>query len=99
MAVTQAVPENIPSVLHWAAREFGSIEALVDEKERYTYASLEIAVQRVARALIASGVQAGDRVSIWAPNSATWLLTSLGIYAAGAIMVPVMLSSLGIAWI
>jgi len=87
--VTQAVPENIPSVLHWAAREFDSIEALVDEKERYTYASLEIAVQGVARALIASGVQAGDRVSIWAPNSATWLLTSLGIYAAGAIMVPV----------
>ena len=89
MAMTEPAPETIPSVLHWAAREFDDIEALVDEKERYTYASLETAVEKVARALISSGVEAGDRISIWAPNSAIWLLTSLGIYAAGAVLVPV----------
>jgi HIP---CoA ligase len=89
MAMTEPVPETIPAVVHWAAREFVDIEALVDEKDRYPYASLETAVEKVARALISSGVEAGDRVSIWAPNSAIWLLTSLGIYAAGAVLVPV----------
>jgi acyl-CoA synthetase (AMP-forming)/AMP-acid ligase II len=87
--MTEPVPETIPSVIRWAALEFGDIEALVDEKERYTYATLETAVEKVARALISSGVEAGDRVSIWAPNSAVWLVTSLAIYAAGAVLVPV----------
>jgi acyl-CoA synthetase (AMP-forming)/AMP-acid ligase II len=87
--VTGRLPETIPSVIHWGACEFPDIEALVDEKERFTYATLEAAVEKVARALISSGVEAGDRVSIWAPNSAIWLVTSLAIYATGSVLVPV----------
>ena len=42
----------------------------------------------VARSLIASGVEPGDRVAIWAPNSAAWITAALGVLAARAWLVP-----------
>ena len=42
----------------------------------------------VARSLIASGVQPGDRVAVWAPNSAAWISAALGALAARAWLVP-----------
>jgi acyl-CoA synthetase (AMP-forming)/AMP-acid ligase II len=44
---------------------------------------------RVARALDVSGVRPGDRVALWSPNSARWIAASFGVYAAGAVLVPV----------
>ncbi|MDQ1423704.1 MAG: HIP---CoA ligase, partial [Acidimicrobiaceae bacterium] len=38
--------------------------------------------------LIASGIQPGDRVALWAPNSVEWIIASFGVYAAGAVLVP-----------
>ena len=46
---------------------------------RYTYAELQRHVDRVARGLLALGVEKGDRVGIWSPNTAEWVLTQ---YAA-----------------
>ena len=43
----------------------------------------------MAGAFIASGLEPGDRVSIWAPNSAAWVITSLAVYAAGGVLVPI----------
>ena len=37
----------------------------------------------------ALGIEPGDRVSIWAPNSAEWIVAALGIFRAGAVLVPV----------
>ncbi len=45
-------------------------------------------VRRVGRALIALGVQAGDRVAICGPNVPEWLLANLGTLAAGAVPAP-----------
>ncbi len=42
----------------------------------------------VARSLIASGVEPGDRVAVWAPNSAAWISAALGALAARAWLVP-----------
>ena len=42
----------------------------------------------MARALAATGVEPGDRVALWAPNSARWIAASFGVYAAGAVLVP-----------
>ena len=42
----------------------------------------------VAGSLIASGVQPGDRVAVWAPNSAAWISAALGALAARAWLVP-----------
>ena len=38
--------------------------------------------------MIASGVQPGDRVAIWAPNSWEWLVTALGCQSVGGVVTP-----------
>jgi acyl-CoA synthetase (AMP-forming)/AMP-acid ligase II len=82
------LPQTIPGVVERAATEFATLEALVDERDRLTFAQLAAGATTTAQALIASGIKAGDRVAIWAPNTTEWVLAALGIYAAGAVVVP-----------
>jgi len=67
---------------------FAGIEALVDGDVRLTFAELRDAVVRAARAHIAAGLGAGDKVAIWAPNIAEWVVSALGVVAAGGVLVP-----------
>ena len=46
-------------------------------------------MSEVARALIADGIAPGDRVAVWCPNTAAWVLAALGALTAGATLVPV----------
>ena len=55
---------------------------------RLTYARLAEEVDRYAHAFMASGVAAGDRVAVWAPNCAEWMLAALGLLRAGGVLVP-----------
>jgi acyl-CoA synthetase (AMP-forming)/AMP-acid ligase II len=64
-------------------------DAVVTESRRVTYAELEATVGRAARALIAAGIERGDRVALWAPNSLEWIVAALGITTAGGVLVPV----------
>src|SRR5262245_44257132 len=80
-------PRTIPKVLERAARRFGDQEALVEGDLRLSYIELAQRADEVARALIASGIERGDRIAIWAPNSATWVIAALGIHRAGAAIV------------
>jgi acyl-CoA synthetase (AMP-forming)/AMP-acid ligase II len=82
-------PATVPAALERAARDFGEAEAVVDRSDRWTFAQLHAESLRVARALAASGIRPGDRVGLWSPNSARWIATSFGVYAAGAVLVPV----------
>ena len=82
------LPQTIPAIVERAAREYASLEALVDERDRITFPQLADAAVTVARALISSGVEPGDRVAIWAPNTTEWVQAALGVYAAGAVIVP-----------
>src|SRR4051794_37713000 len=72
-----------------AAARTGSAEAGVDGDRRGDFVSLCSAVDDAARALIASGIQRGDRVAIWAPNSLEWIVAALGITTAGGVLVPI----------
>jgi fatty-acyl-CoA synthase len=54
---------------------------------RWTYAELAARVDRVARALVAIGLRPGDRLGIWAPNCAEWLLVQYASAKAGVILV------------
>jgi HIP---CoA ligase len=81
-------PSSIPDALRRASAQGPDVEAVVDGAERVTYAELLTLSETVGRALIASGVERGDRVAIWAPNSARWIVASFGVYAAGAVLVP-----------
>jgi len=80
--------ESVPGLLSFAAERFGDREAVVDGPVRLTFSELAAQALEVTRALIASGVEPTDRVGIWAPNSARWVLTALGTLGAGAVLVP-----------
>ena len=54
-----------------------------------TYAELFDEARTFAAALVASGVEPGDRVAIWAFNSAEWVVAALGLWQAGAVLVPI----------
>ncbi|WP_433196386.1 FadD3 family acyl-CoA ligase [Nocardia sp. CA-107356] len=80
--------QTTPMALHDAARVFGAAPALGDGPVRLDWTQLLAAVQEVARALIARGVQSGDRVAMWAPNTHHWVVAALGAHYAGAALVP-----------
>lgn len=54
---------------------------------RWSYAELDVEVDLVARGLMATGVEKGDRVGIWAPNCAEWVILQLATAKIGAILV------------
>src|SRR3954447_1516605 len=71
------------------AERFADREALVDvaQGKRWTYADLRADVDRLARALLATGVRTGDRLGIWAPNCSEWTLVQYATAKLGAILV------------
>ncbi len=83
---------TIPAMLRATASEHGEREAVVDTSAeptvRLTYAEVNERVDQVAAAVIAAGVQPGDRVAIWAPNCWEWIVALLGLQSAGAVLVP-----------
>lgn len=80
---------TIPSVLQRAASMFGALEAIVEPPDRVTFDEVATLVDERARAFIASGVEPGDRVALWAPNGLEWILMSFAVYATGAVLVPI----------
>ncbi|WP_106972442.1 FadD3 family acyl-CoA ligase [Streptomyces yerevanensis] len=79
---------SIPGLVRAAADRYGDAEAVVEGRTRISYAELGARVERAAAACVANGVQAGDRVAIWAPNSLDWIVSALGAVSAGAVLVP-----------
>jgi HIP---CoA ligase len=79
---------TVPSALREAAGTFGDDAAIVDGASQVTFSELATRAEDAARALIGTGVQPGDRVALWAPNSVQWIIASFGVYAAGAVLVP-----------
>ncbi|WP_433858857.1 AMP-binding protein [Streptomyces kronopolitis] len=69
----------------------GAREALVEvaSGRRWTYTELGRAVDEVACGLLAKGIGKGDRVGIWAPNCAEWVLVQYATARIGAILVNV----------
>ncbi|ALQ29304.1 hypothetical protein AA310_16795 [Arthrobacter sp. YC-RL1] len=81
-------PQTIPALVAYAAEHFTDREALVDGPVRLSFAELAEQVRRTSAALIASGVKHGDKVAIWAPNTARWVIAALAATSVGAAMVP-----------
>ena len=64
-------------------------EAVVEPERRVTYGELGELVNTSTRAMMAAGVERGDRVAIWAPNGLGWIAAALGAQSAGAAVVPI----------
>jgi acyl-CoA synthetase (AMP-forming)/AMP-acid ligase II len=80
--------QTLPQVVTWAAREFGDALALADGDARLSFRELLAATDRAARAFMAAGIRAGDRVAVWAPNVGEWVIAATGLQAAGGVLVP-----------
>lgn len=84
-----ATATTIPSLVTLRARELTTQEAIVDGDIRLSFVDVDQRMREAAAAMIAAGVQQGDRVALWAPNSAAWITAALGIMAAGGVLVPI----------
>jgi HIP---CoA ligase len=80
---------TIPAQAAAAAERFGDRPAIDDGTSTLTYQDLCDRARRFGAALVATGIEPGDRVAIWAPNGAAWVIGLLGLLQAGAVLVPV----------
>jgi len=83
--------ETIGANLDRTVAAFPDREAMVEfaTGRRWTWRELDRDVELVARGLIAAGIEKGDRVGIWGPNSARWTITQFATAKIGAILVNV----------
>ncbi|WAH96005.1 AMP-binding protein [Arthrobacter sp. MMS18-M83] len=88
--------ETIGANFEHIAAQFPLRDALIEaapvpggEARRWSYEKLNDDVDRLARALLATGVAKGDRVGIWSPNCAEWTILQYATAKVGAILVNV----------
>ncbi len=79
---------TLGALLESAAERHGERPALVFEDTRWTYSEFNAEVDRVARALIAFGVEPDERVALWMTNRPEWLFLMFAIARVGACIVP-----------
>lgn len=82
-----ATSNTIPSLLREQAA-LGEHPAIIDGALRISYTELYEQVRQVAKAYLQHGVRRGDRVAVWAPNRAEFILAMLGAQFIGAAVVP-----------
>ena len=84
---------TIPAVLTDAVGRLGDREAIVDQDgaggfRTWTWNDVAGETERAAAAFLAAGIERGDRVAIWAPNCAEWVVALVGLQSVGAVLVP-----------
>ena len=86
---SQIIYETIGNYFDCTCAANPEVEALVvrHQNVRWSYQQLQEQVNSLAAGLLALGVQVGDRVGIWGPNSAEWVMVQLATAKIGAIMV------------
>ncbi|MGF0313454.1 AMP-binding protein [Rhodococcus sp. IEGM1428] len=79
---------TIPDLLADGSHRFADHPAIVDGPIRVSYRELADGARAVSAGLVGLGVTTGDRVAIWAPNTADYILALLGAERIGAAVVP-----------
>jgi 2-aminobenzoate-CoA ligase len=73
-----------------AAGRGDSIAAIhADSGETYTFGRLASQSSRLAAGLVRYGIRPGDRIAYYTPNDPCALIVMLGIWKAGAVLVPI----------
>ena len=85
----QIIYETIGSYFDKIANLHSTNSALVVRHQgvNWTYGELQARVDQLAMGLVNLGIEPGDRVGIWGPNSSEWVLVQLATAKIGAIMV------------
>jgi len=84
-----SVTTTLPAALRRAASAHGDRPAVVEGDRVLTFSELLVQVRSTAAGYIALGLEPGDRVCIWAPNSTDWIVAGLAASYAGATLVPI----------
>jgi long-chain acyl-CoA synthetase len=80
---------TLAEILPHAARKHAGRTALIVENQRFSFQDLDALSNRVANGLVASGVEPGDRVTLFGPNCWEWLVSYYGIAKSGAVVNPI----------
>ncbi len=81
---------TVPQAFAAAVQRYAGRTALIGEDgQALSYEELDRLRLAAARALLALGVQAGERVAIWGQNCVEWVIAALAIHSVGAAVVPV----------
>jgi len=88
-AGTPLLGETIGANLERTVARFPEADAVVSRHQgiSLSYAQLNDAVDELARALMAAGLEQGDRLGIWSPNCVEWLLLQFATAKTGVILV------------
>ena len=78
-----------PTVLDRMARRLPDHIAVTDGHRSLTFERLRAEVRQLAAAMIRLGVDRGDRVAVWSPNTWHWVVASLATHYAGGVVVPI----------
>lgn len=81
--------QTIPEMVLSAADRFGDAEAVVDGSLRLSFTEVVDRIRSAAGAFRDLGIEKGERVAVWAPNSAEWMIAAFGLLTAGGVLVPV----------
>ena len=86
---TQLIGETIGVAFDRTVARYGDCHALIVRQQgiRWTYRELGERVDAFAAGLLALGFEPGERVAIWAPNCAEWVVTQFATAKAGLILV------------
>lgn len=80
---------NIADNLKRTAQFMPDQVAVIEGEREITFGQFNAEASRMASSLAAAGIQAGDHVVLWAPNSYAWLASYFGVIKAGAVAVTV----------
>ncbi|MDG2028783.1 MAG: FadD3 family acyl-CoA ligase [Acidimicrobiales bacterium] len=82
------VAPTLPELVADAAVRYADRTAMEERGAAWTFAELAAGIRSSAAAFVAAGIGHGDRVAVWAPNSATWVFAAAGAQSIGATLVP-----------
>src|SRR5436190_2445404 len=82
---------RVGELLTLLARDYPKAEALIypDRGLRYDFSQLEWIAREIAKGLLTLGIEAGDRVALWAPNVPEWVVLQFALAKIGAVLVTV----------
>ena len=81
--------QTLGSLPERAARRWGAREALYFNGRRWSFTELSRSVDRLARGLLALGVQPGEKVALWMVNRPEFIEAMFAVIKIGAILVPI----------
>ncbi len=87
-STTVSEPVTIPAVLEAAAECPDKTAIEGEDGVSLTYHELLAACRQAARAFLAYGIRPGDGIAVWAPNSTSWIVATIGAQIVRAALVP-----------